>query len=585
MLIRFSNLSLVILGFFLSSNTLAMPRYGDWWDDEYPNSGSGGSNCQLCHSRADGGNGWNYYGWSLRQVFRNSGSAGSEESRIKSSLRDIEDFTDNGYKFIDEINANSQPGWTEGTVNLTQDKNGNQAIVSPPMDLPCGVLIDQNSTLICDIEMPNEPILQGTVVINLEEVTSGLTDPVLALSSPDVLDNGDIFVVERSGLVWRVDLATGNRTQFLDFSSEIINVSSLGERGLLGFVFDPNYAVNRLVYTYLSKSIDGAADFSTLTAMESADHQSVISKWEVVDPRADQTTVINEVEMLKVDQPQANHNAGDLHFGPDNFLYIAFGDGGSAFDQGVGHGENGNGRDNENPLGAILRIDPHSTNSNNGRYGVPMDNPFVGVQGLDEIYAYGFRNPYRFSIDVLPNNSFDLYVGDVGQNNIEEVSRISSTDAGGNFGWNYKEGSYFLHQGQTGSFVSDVPPTNSVIPTVIDPIAEYDHSEGISVIGGHVYIGSEAEGLGRSYVFGEYGSSKGRVLYLDGNEDIREFQYENSPNMRITGFGKDSQGEIYIVRNSLSTGEGVLKKITTGTIQDMCFPIPVGENRFSVVCL
>jgi len=324
-----------------------------------------------------------------------------------------------------------------------------------------------------------------------------------------------------------------------------------------------------------------------------ANHQTVISEWVVINPQAN-AVASSEREVLVIDQPQFNHNGGTIVFGTDDNLFISLGDGGGANDQALGHGDNGNARDNTNPLGAILRIDPQGTNSTNGEYGIPPDNPLVGQPGLDEIYAFGFRNPYRFSIQTLENNDFNLYVGDVGQSDIEEVNRISSTEPGGNYGWNFKEGSFYFFIDRDGStFLSDQPPANEVIPPLIDPIAEYDHGEGISVIGGHVYEGSAISGLSNRYVFGEFADfnqrpTQGRLFYLNDNEEIREFDYLTRPGMFITGFGQDTKNELYIVgtqgRGDLS---GSLQKLVIpGQSQnELCFPIKTENDEVVTICL
>lgn len=569
---------------FISAESQAMPRYGEWWLEKYENiSASGNASCQLCHKNF-GGNGWNEYGWDVRSVF--NALTGNEESRLLEALDQIENFSTNNSSntFIQEIEENAQPGWDEGQVNLIRYSNGTaDEVIAPPTNLPCGVLIDTSSSLVCEIENPNEPILQGNIVINLETIATGFSDPVLALSSPDPVDLNFIFVVEKGGKIWRVNINNGTKRLFLDFSAELVGLTgSLGERGLLGVAFDPDYVTNNQLYTYLSKPANNTPDFTTLANGEVANHQSVISKWLIVNPQSSSPAATAENEMLIIDQPQSNHNAGTITFAPDGYLYIALGDGGSGNDQGIGHGENGNGRDNTNPLGTILRIDPAGNNSANGKYGIPSTNPFVGLAGLDEIYAYGFRNPYRFSFEDLGNQEFNLYVGDVGQGAIEEVNRIHSSEAGGNYGWNYKEGSYFFYTGATGTFVSEEPPAE-VLPPLIDPIAEYDHDVGISVIGGHVYTGSELSGAENRYVFAEYGRTEGRLMYLDANDRIREFKYESATNMRITGFGVDQHNELYVVGNASSNG--VLKKITLGVEQEICLPITTSNGKIAVICI
>jgi glucose/arabinose dehydrogenase len=195
----------------------------------------------------------------------------------------------------------------------------------------------------------------------------------------------------------------------------------------------------------------------------------VVAEW-TVDP-ADPNVVdlLSRRELLRIDEPQSNHNGGDMHFGPDGMMYIALGDGGAADDQGAGHSSEGNAQDLNNVLGKILRIDVDGTNSANGKYGVPADNPFVGKPGVDEIFAYGFRNPYRFSFDRVTGK---LYVGDVGQNDVEEIDIVSS---GGNYGWRLKKGSFFFDPNADAAGFTTTLPVAPVPRDVIEPIAEYDH--------------------------------------------------------------------------------------------------------------
>ena len=274
---------------------------------------------------------------------------------------------------------------------------------------------------------------------------------------------------------------------------------------------------------------------------------------------------------MRVDQPQPNHNGGGLDIGPDRRLYISFGDGGSGDDQGEGHGDTGNGQNPGSVLGAILRIDPSGSNSANGQYGIPEDNPFVGQPGfIDEIYAYGFRNPFRFSFDRATGH---LYVGDVGQHDIEE---IDVARAGGNYGWNHKEGSFFFDPNGNGSgFVTDVDP--GVPPGLIDPIAEYDHDEGIAVIGGFVYRGTRNPILRGRYVFGDFSRTfgDGRLFYLLRKNWPRLNRIEEMRvaggglNMALLGFGEDARGELYVLANGTGTptgNTGVVLRIAGATV-------------------
>src|SRR5919106_172318 len=405
-----------------------------------------------------------------------------------------------------------------------------------------------------------EPIKTGGVHVRLEAVATGLTAPNWGVSAPG--DPDRLFVVDQPGIVWSLDLDSGMRTVFLDVSDRLVALGAFGpgtfdERGLLGLAFDPDYATNGLLYTYSSEPVNGAADFSTMPVGTTPNHQSVVAEWRVPNPQNAASVVDPSTrrELLRIDEPQFNHNVGALNFGPDGFLYISLGDGGAADDQEVGHSLQGNGQDPSNILGTIIRIDPSGSNSANGSYGIPSDNPFVGQEGfVSEIWAYGFRNPFRFSFD---SASGGLVVGDVGQNDIEEVDAVRK---GGNFGWRLKEGSFiFDPNGADPGFVTADQPGGP--PGLINPVAQYDHDEGIAVVGGFVYRGSDIRRLRGSYVFGDFerpDSDEGRLFFLPGRRNIREFLLDGQESLGINldGFGQDANGELYVLGNTTGTPFG-----------------------------
>jgi len=414
----------------------------------------------------------------------------------------------------------------------------------------------------------------GEIRIRLDSVATGLTAPNWGTFAPGDPEPLRLFVTDQNGILWAIHLETGEKTVFLDVRDLLVSLGTGGpgtfdERGLLGVAFHPDYAVNGLLYTYTSEPVNGEADFSTLPEGTTADHQSVITEWSVPNP-GDPASVVDSTsrfELLRIDQPQFNHDGGAINFGPDGMLYISLGDGGNADDQGTGHGTEGNGQNPGTILGTILRIDATGSNSSNGKYGIPADNPFVGRQNfLDEIFAYGLRNPFRFSFDSVTG---EMYVGDVGQNDIEEIDIVTS---GGNYGWNLKEGTFFFDpNGDENGFVTDVDPGG--IPLgLIDPIAQYDHNEGIAVIGGFVYRGTKIPKLEGKYVFGDlsrqFFGNNGRLFYLDDGE-IHEFEITNfeSLGLSLLGFGQDAVGEIYVLGNMTGTpfgDTGVVLKIAPG---------------------
>ena len=382
------------------------------------------------------------------------------------------------------------------------------------------------------------PLPKGSLTVELATLAQGMAAP-LGMAAPDD-GTGRFFIYDQVGLVRVFDRSQLLSTPLLDVRQRLVNLgATYDERGLLGLETHPDFRNHPLLYTYTSEPASAPPDF--MANGGSVDHQSVVAEWRLDAANSNQVDVASRRELLRIDQPQPNHNAGTLRFGPDGYLYIALGDGGGANDTSGGHGSNGNGQNINTVHGSVLRIDVDGTNSANGMYGVPADNPFVGQNGIDEIFAYGFRNPYMFSFDSMTG---DLWLGDVGQNEIEEVDRVTK---GGNYGWNFKEGSFFFNPSTAGVATDPIRP---VPGNLIDPVAEYDHSEGTSVIGGYVYRGTQIKALTGLYVTGDYRrGSSGRLFYLNTNSDLQEFQIgmdDRSLGMQLKGFGEDRQGELYV---------------------------------------
>ena len=401
------------------------------------------------------------------------------------------------------------------------------------------------------------PIVKGSITIELQSIVSGVQSPLDLRHAGDGSDR--LFFLEQPGTVRIIESGVLLPTPFLDVSARMPALGLFGldfdERGLLGQAFHPDFGSNRKFYTFTSELIDGPADFTvTLPIGETFDHQSVIAEWTVdaVDPNLIDLT--SRREILRIDNPQFNHNGGDINFGNDGNLYIGLGDGGAGNDIGSGHSfPQGNGQDPTNVLGTFLRIDVDGNNSNNAEYGIPGDNPFFG--GTldpgdvipDEIFATGFRNPYRFSVDPVTG---DIIIGDVGQGNIEEVDILSS---GGNFGWNLKEGT-FRFDPNTG--MVDLDPGGPLTDPLIDPVLEYDHDEGISVIGGFVYRGSAIPELAGKYIFGEFTNGgfvvpAGRLFFGDLVTGVIEELIigagDRDLDLFVKGFGVDADGELYVL--------------------------------------
>jgi glucose/arabinose dehydrogenase len=410
----------------------------------------------------------------------------------------------------------------------------------------------------------------SSISIGLAQVAGGLSSPVWATSPDD--GTGRLLVVDQAGKVVIVQNKAALPDPFLDVSTagggpvQIVELMpSFDERGLLGLAFHPEFNTTGApgfgkLYTYTSEAVGRTADFP-LPAPGAINHQSVVREWTVDSANANRVDPSTVRELFRVDEPQFNHNAGALVFGPDGYLYVAFGDGGMADDQGGGHVAGGNGQDINTILGKIVRIDVNNDGfpaDPNRNYAVPADNPFVGQDGLDEMFALGFRNPFRMSFD---EGTGRLITGDVGQNDIEEVDIVT---AGGNFGWPLKEGTFRFNQnGDDDGFVTS--DTSGLPPGLIDPVLQYDHDEGVAVIGGFVYRGTMIPGLVGKYVFGELTGPNGNGRLFVGDLEAGTFeQLTELSGLVLKGFGEDAGGEIYVLASPMEapfSGDGVVLQI------------------------
>ena len=415
-------------------------------------------------------------------------------------------------------------------------------------------------------EAPPPGVLAGDVRIALEEVASGLTAPVMLTHAGD--GSGRLFVVDQVGLIRVIENDVLLEEPFLDVSSVMVDVNEgFDERGLLGLAFHPEYPQNGRFFIRYSKprAGDPSEPCNDPESFIPGCHSAVLAEYSVDGTDPNRADPLSEIILLEVDEPQFNHNGGHVAFGPDGLLYLSLGDGGGAHD-GLAedpplHGSVGHGQNIETLLGSILRIDVDSTTM---PFGIP-DNPFVGVTGRDEIYAYGFRNPYRFSFDRGGAN--ELFVADVGQNLFEEIDVVSRGD---NYGWVTREGAHCFDP-----LSPDVPPLTCDTTNLVDPVAEYDHSEGLAVIGGYVYRGAQSANLTGKYVFGDFSidfGASGRLFYLDTEGDRSEiFEFDlvsGSLGRVLFGFGEDEEGELYVLTSlnigpSGTTGE-VLRLIAGG---------------------
>ncbi len=417
-------------------------------------------------------------------------------------------------------------------------------------------------------------VFAGFPQIRLEIVTANeLFAPVGLVNAND--GSGRLFAIDQRGKIQIIDSGVVLPTPFLDLGANLVLArSGFDERGLLGLAFHPEYGVDGAggegkFYVYYS----AVSPNSPGTTGDPVDHQSVVAEYRVSAVDSNIADPLSERVVLTFDQPQFNHDAGQIAFGPDQYLYIATGDGGSSNDNNAGHtggdptrpsGVLGNAQDRTNLLGNILRIDPSGVLP--GAYTIPNSNPFVGEGGgvREEIYAFGFRNPWRFSFDDGPGGTNRMFVADVGQGTFEEINIVQK---GGNYGWRAEEGFH------------DFDPTTPVAAgeILLKPIAEYAHpgsgtgvlEVGNSITGGFVYRGSEFPDLVGKYIFADWSRQfraspgedllGGTLLGLEETSpdtwnisilDVEGIPLGDPLDLYITALGEDEAGELYVIARS-----------------------------------
>ena len=344
------------------------------------------------------------------------------------------------------------------------------------------------------------------------KVAGGLQSPDYVTGAGD--GSGRLFIVEQVGRIRIVKNGRLLPTPFLDIRSL---VASGGERGLLSVAFHPQFKTNGVFIV----------DYTRASTNPAAVGDTIIARYRAQPANADVASRASGQTLLTIAQPQANHNGGLVKFGPDGHLYIGMGDGGNAGDIGPGHAPQGNAQSHTTLLGKILRIDVHET----GNYTIPADNPNLGAGTRREIWAYGLRNPWRFSFDRATG---DLYIGDVGQNAWEEIDfQPKSSKDGVNYGWPIWEGN---HRYRTGAAMSGDTK----------PIAEYPHVAGAcSVTGGFVYRGAKISALSGFYIFGDY--CNGMLWTLVKYRGAWRRSLLGDTPYSISSFGEDDAGELYLV--------------------------------------
>jgi len=429
-------------------------------------------------------------------------------------------------------------------------------------------------------------IPQGDIVIELELVCDGLTSPVYATGAGDRSDR--LFIVDQVGTIRILDSDYGTclAEPFLDLSSKIVELNPFfDERGLLGVAFHPRYKHNGRFFVRYSAPRVGALGEPCFGTTRGC-HAEILAEYNVGNGEPNVADAASERVLFSVNEPQFNHDGGTVAFGPDGFLYFALGDGGGAHDgladSPPSHGPFGNGQNIETVLGSMLRIDVDGEPDPGLEYAIPADNPFAGATpGADEIFAYGLRNPYRFSFDDGTRGDGKLYVADVGQNLFEEVNVVQN---GGNYGWGIVEGFHCFDPFDPSSPPASCPGTGLHGEPLLNPIAEYNHGDGIAVIGGFVYRGQQAPSLRGKYVFGDFSRSffpsEGRLFWLDTqgvSTDIFEFRLNESNddlNLYLFGFGEDDDGELYVLTSSNLGPTG-----TGGEVWQLVVPADMEDNN------
>jgi len=429
-----------------------------------------------------------------------------------------------------------------------------------------------------DVQERRRTVEQGGT-IGLEPVADGLTAPV-AMEVADE-DRDRRFVADQTGQIYVHD-ADGIRAEpFLDIADRMVELgvtrlNGYDERGLLGLAFHPEFADNGRFYVRYSAPVPEGMDGGDVEL----DHASVLAEFEATDDFAS-ADPDSERRVMEIPSPQMNHNGGDVAFGPEGHLYFGIGDGGAADDVGRGHVEDwydenagGNGQDvTENLLGSVLRIDVDSQDEGQA-YAVPDDNPLVGEEGLDEQYAWGFRNPWKLSF-----NDGELFVADAGQNLYEEVNVV---ERGGNYGWNVKEGTncFSTENPSDPDAITDCPSESPRGEPLRDPEIQYRHPksttafiDGSVVVGGYVYDGEAMGDLQGDYVFGNWSGfgvvdPDGEIFVArepegdDGDErwTVEELAIAGSDTGKlgryVMGFGRGQDGELYVLTSRQFKPEG-----------------------------
>jgi len=434
------------------------------------------------------------------------------------------------------------------------------------LTLIVAVAISLPSMLLQSCQKHHEPNLNA---VDLQLIAEDFVSPIQVLGTHL---SERVYVVDQIGKIWVIDGDGYKRpTPMLDLSSRLVSLNpAYDERGLLGIAFHEDFKTNGRLFVYyqVPPRAGGPVPGASWNNLSRISEFKVSLETLRADPNSERI-------ILEWDDPQANHNGGSIVFGLDDYLYISIGDGGRANDTGPGHVDdwytvNGGGNAQNidaNFLGKILRIDVDGT-----PYKIPEGNPFVGKPGLDEIFAFGFRNPYRMSWDM--GGDHEWIVADAGQSLYEEVNVLSK---GGNYGWNVKEGSHCFSTADSSKELSSCPSVDNRGKAFIEPVLELNNwqnpkgGQATTIIGGYVYRGNEIKSWQGKYVFGSFSQTPttpngqlfiatpggtswpyNRVSLKSNPDDIGYY---------LKGFGQDDDGEIYVAVSSMPGPQGNTGKV------------------------
>ncbi|MDF0593901.1 PQQ-dependent sugar dehydrogenase [Methanotrichaceae archaeon M04Ac] len=426
--------------------------------------------------------------------------------------------------------------------------------------------------IVAPAEMPDLETGEGPRV-GVELVAEGFTAPMGFITSRD--GTGRIFLIDQVGLV-KIVYPNGTVLEepFLDLTDRMVELRpGFDERGLLGLAFHPEFSENGRVFVFYTGPLRPQAP-------DGWDSTNRLSEFSISTDDPNRVDMGSERVLLRIDKPQFNHNGGTIDFGPDGYLYVPIGDGGGANDVGLGHPPDGNGQNTTTLLGKILRIDVDET-GDDAAYGIPADNPFVDDEDIpSEIYALGFRNPWRIAFDTGGDGA--LLVSDAGQDLWEEVNLVVK---GGNYGWNIREGTHCFDPADPRNPPQVCPEVDARGEMLIDPVIEYGHDLGTAVVGGYIYRGQALSDMVGRYIFADWSNSfstgNGTLLVATPSEEglwvWEEVYIADSPTGRLDLFirslGIDDDGELYILAS-----DRLGPVDSTGAIFKIA-PPPEGQNE------